>query len=356
MALTTQQELPDPDPGGFPPEAQAPDTPASAGHPDGGDPDGVCDEWARALVAEAVTCRPVGEVSDLLALLRTDQRGAVVSALGVLAAGRPVEDLVELVVALRSTQPSLADELVRAVVVSRPVEEVARLLALVAVPGSDDAKVALRTAALGRPVWDVARLAGILHMPDPPDSAAPLEDEGEQAPTPTTEGPSATGNGGSSRAVRRASRRRADRPVRTALGWLAAGVLLLGGALHVPAVRTGWGQWPVANTLLTLLVCLCVCYAILVLRRGDSRAAWAGYAVVAALMISVDVANRQAQLALGPDAAHWLDRVSTTALVTGAIALLLATVRLVLGPARQGSDASLPGASAPPRPGAYEAL
>lgn len=336
MATTAQQVIPgpDPEPGGFPGEPQVFGTPAPAMWATTRGPAEVCDAWAQALVAEAVTCRPVAEVSDLLALLRTDQRAAVVSALGVLAAGRPVEDLVELVVALRAGQPSLADELVRAAVVSRPVEEVARLLALVAMPGSDEAKVALRTAALGRPVWDVARLAGILQMPDLP------------VPSPV---PPPAADGGGSRAVRGASRRRAHGLVRAALGWLAAVALLVGGALHAPAARSGWDQWPVANTLLTLLVCLCVCYAIMVLRPRASRMAWAGYAAVAALMIGVDIAGRQARLSLGPDATQWLDRIGTAALVSGAVALLLAAARLILDRGRTGSARVTATAPAPDR-------
>ncbi|MGW0363788.1 hypothetical protein [Streptomyces sp. NPDC002990] len=273
--------------------------------------------------------------------------------LETVATCRPLEEVTALVALLKETgqHPNPVHEALRTAAVTRPVQEVRRLVALLGESPQEvvEADITLRAAAVGRSIEDVALLVSILAKEEPEEAGAEDQDSAEAAGSSQEpreqqdQDPDGAADGAQTpaadaRTARRRRTPRAPRPPRTlrqALRWPVALTLLAGGALHLPQDLTSLPPATPGHLLPLLVTLLCLGFGLLLAVR-DITAVWRAGAltaigVVALHLLGGAVHRNPLAHALGSS----LPWASVVAVVCAAIGALLAGVALRPEPDRQ---------------------
>ncbi|MFD7256475.1 hypothetical protein [Streptomyces sp. NPDC059874] len=240
----------------------------------------------RTLLETAATCRPLEEVTALVSLLK--EGGGL---------------------------PDAGHEALRTAAVTRSVQDVQRMVALLGEFPHEtvEADITLRAAAVGRPIEDVALLASILgheehrapdRRPDPvpvavePEVPAVRYDEPYEEPhepayaelydapyqqrpgrtAPAAAAPSAPAPSGGSRALRHVLR------------WPVALVLLVSGALHLPADLAALPSASPGRFLPMLVTVVCLGLGAMLALR-DTATVWRAGAVTGLGVVALHVAG-----------------------------------------------------------------
>ncbi|MET9319321.1 hypothetical protein ABZX75_03840 [Streptomyces sp. NPDC003038] len=277
--------------------------------------------------------------------------------LETVATCRPLEEVTALVALLKETgqHPNPVHEALRTAAVTRPVHEVRRLVALLGESPQEvvEADITLRAAAVGRSIEDVALLVSILANEEPEeesqeqDSAEPAASSEEphapheqQDQDPDAGAAGAEAPAADARTTRRRARRaaRAPRPPRTlrqTLRWPVALSLLAGAALHVPRDLTTLPSVTPGHILPLLVTLLCLGFGLLLAVR-DITAVWRAGALTAVGVVALHLLGGAVHFApLSHALGASLPWGSVVAVLCAAIGALLAGVALRPEPARQ---------------------